>query len=89
MALIALFLCCLGLINPNAAALSLAPFTKNDGSAAALMGELQMGLGALASVAVSFFPESSVLLMPLIMSLALCVALVLLTIGKKIIIFRG
>ena len=89
MAFIALFLCCLGLINPNAAALSLAPFTKNAGTAAALMGALQMGLGALASFAVSFFPEHSTLPMPLIMSVVVCIAFVMLNIGKKMIQVKG
>jgi len=81
---IALFLCCLGLINPNAAALALAPFSKNAGSASAVMGALQMGLGALASVAVSFFPEDSVLPMPLIMTVAVFLALLILLTGKKV-----
>ena len=69
-AFIALFLSCLGFINPNAAALSLAPFTKNAGSASALMGALQMGLGALASVLVSLFSDHSVVPMPLVMTAA-------------------
>lgn len=47
-----LFLACFGLINPNAASMALAPFAKNAGSAAALMGFLQMGVGAAASMGV-------------------------------------
>jgi len=82
---IALFLACLGLINPNAAALSLAPFSKNAGSASALMGALQMGLGALASVMVSLFSEHSVVPMPLVMTAAAFIALVCLLIGRKFI----
>ena len=82
---IALFLACLGLINPNAAALSLAPFTKNAGSASALMGALQMGLGALASVMVSFFSEHSVVPMPLVMTAAAFIALFCLLIGRRFI----
>lgn len=39
----------IGLVYPNAAALSLAPFEKNSGSAAALLGTLQMGIGAAAA----------------------------------------
>jgi DHA1 family bicyclomycin/chloramphenicol resistance-like MFS transporter len=46
-----IFLACLGISNPNTAALTLAPFTKNAGSASALMG-IQLGLGAFASFAV-------------------------------------
>lgn len=79
---IALFLACLGLINPNAAALSLAPFTKNAGSASALMGALQMGLGALTSMLVSLFSETSILPIPLIMCSAAFVALFCFLIGK-------
>ncbi|MFD2585283.1 multidrug effflux MFS transporter [Pedobacter vanadiisoli] len=82
---IALFLACLGLINPNAAALALAPFTKNAGSASALMGALQMGLGALASVAVSLFNEHSVVPMPLVMTAAAFIALGCLLIGRRFI----
>ena len=44
-----LFLCSFGLTNPNAGALALAPFSKNAGSASALLGFLQMGVGAIAS----------------------------------------
>ncbi|WP_343521872.1 multidrug effflux MFS transporter [Pedobacter sp.] len=82
---IALFLACLGLINPNAAALALAPFTKNAGSASALMGALQMGLGALASVMVSLFNEHSVVPMPLVMTAAAFIALGCLLIGRRFI----
>jgi len=77
--LLFLFLCCIGLINPNAAALSLAPFSKNAGSASALMGAIQMGMGALISVVISLFEEPSTLPMVSAMAgssmLALCVFL--------------
>lgn len=48
-------LCCIGIISPNASALSLAPFAKNAGTASALMGALQLGMGALASMGIGFF----------------------------------
>lgn len=82
---IALFLSCLGFINPNAAALALAPFSKNAGSASALMGALQMGLGALASVMVSLFSEHSVIPMPLVMTVAALIAMACLLVGRKLI----
>lgn len=44
-----LYISCVGLVTPNATAMALAPFEKNSGSAAALLGTLQMGVGALAS----------------------------------------
>jgi DHA1 family bicyclomycin/chloramphenicol resistance-like MFS transporter len=57
--LLFLFLGCLGFTNPNAAALCLAPFSKNAGTAASLLGCLQLGIGALASAGVSAFSDGS------------------------------
>lgn len=82
-AFIALFLGCLGFINPNASALSLAPFTKNAGSASALMGALQMGLGALASAAISMFASDVVWPMPAVMTTAALIALFCLLLGSR------
>jgi len=48
-------LACLGMVYPNAAALALAPFEKNAGSASALLGFLQMSIGSIASAGVGFF----------------------------------
>mgnify|MGYP000535899602 CR=1 FL=1 len=49
-----IYLSCVGLTYPNAAALALAPFQRNAGSAAALLGFLQMTIGAIASAAFGF-----------------------------------
>lgn len=49
------FLLCTGIGGPNASAIALAPFSKSAGSAAALLGFLQMGIGALASTGVGLF----------------------------------
>ncbi|MFY0573203.1 hypothetical protein ACN28S_01500 [Cystobacter fuscus] len=46
------FISCFGLASPNATALALSPFSRNVGSAAALLGFLRMGIGALASALV-------------------------------------
>lgn len=51
--LIALFLAGHGLINPNATALSLAPFSRHAGSAASLSGSFRMAMGGVASALVS------------------------------------
>ncbi|WP_240432866.1 multidrug effflux MFS transporter [Taibaiella koreensis] len=78
-----LMLGCVGITNPNASAMCLAPFSRNAGSASAMMGALQMGLGALASVVISMFDKPSVL--PVIASI-LVSALLSLTIfylGKR------
>lgn len=55
------FLSCLGLTYPNAAAIALAPFSRNAGSAAALLGFIQMGVGALMSTGVGVFGTSAVI----------------------------
>ena len=48
-------LCCIGIYDPNTSALSLAPFERNAGTAAALLaGAFQMTIGTVASVIVSF-----------------------------------
>lgn len=78
-----IFLACLGISNPNTAGLTLAPFTKNAGSASALMGAIQLGLGALASFAVGVFVKSSILPMVVIMAVSTIVALIVLVIGKR------
>jgi len=78
-----LFLCCLGFVNPNASALSIAPFKKNAGSAAALMGALQMSLGALASVGVSMFNTNSALPMVSIMAGSAILGVLTLVTGRK------
>ncbi|WP_317048741.1 multidrug effflux MFS transporter [Hymenobacter sediminis] len=80
-----LFLCCLGYANPNASALSIAPFSKNAGSAAALMGATQMGVGALASFGVSMFNTRTAVPMVAIMASTALLALLIQVIGRQII----
>jgi DHA1 family bicyclomycin/chloramphenicol resistance-like MFS transporter len=82
-AMIFLFLCCVGILNPNAAALSLAPFSKNAGSASALMGALQLGIGSLVSIAVSLFSSHSALPLSAIMLVSTLIALLILIIGRR------
>lgn len=80
-----LFLGCLGISNPNTAGLTMAPFAKNAGSASALMGAIQLGLGSLASFAVGIFVKNSVAPMVLIMTSTTIIAFVVLNIGKRFI----
>ena len=82
-ALLAIFLCCLGFSSPNTAALSLAPFSRNAGSASALMGAIRMGMGALASVGVSVFNNHTAVPMVAIMALTSVGALLLLLVGRR------
>jgi len=78
-----LFLCCIGFTNPNAAALSLAPFSKNAGSASALMGAVQMGMGTLISVLISMFEVPSATPMVAAMAGSAALALAVLQLGKR------
>lgn len=55
------WLSCLGLIYPNAAVLALAPFSRNAGSASALLGFLQIGVGALSSSTIGLFDAQTTL----------------------------
>jgi DHA1 family bicyclomycin/chloramphenicol resistance-like MFS transporter len=82
-ALLFVFLGCLGFTSPNTSALSLAPFTRHAGSAAALMGAIQMGMGALASVGVSLFNAHSALPMVGIMAGTSLLAMGLLLFGRQ------
>lgn len=78
-----LFLGCLGISNPNTAGLTLAPFSKNAGSASALMGALQLGLGALVSFAVGIFVKDSIIPMVVIMTSTTILAFLILIVGRK------
>jgi DHA1 family bicyclomycin/chloramphenicol resistance-like MFS transporter len=82
-ALLFIFLCCLGFVSPNASALSLLPFSKNAGTASALMGAIQMGIGALASVGVSLFNVKSAVPTVSIMALSSILAIGILYFGKQ------
>ncbi|MES2573668.1 MAG: multidrug effflux MFS transporter [Bacteroidota bacterium] len=78
-----LFLACLGISNPNTAGLTLAPFAKNAGSASALMGAIQLGIGAIASFAIGFFVQNSITPMVAIMTCTSIIAFIILNIGKR------
>jgi DHA1 family bicyclomycin/chloramphenicol resistance-like MFS transporter len=59
--LIFCFLACQGFVFPNTSALALNPFSGLAGSASALLGSIQLGIGAIASILVSVFHDSSTL----------------------------
>ncbi|MDB5115392.1 MAG: Bcr/CflA family drug resistance efflux transporter [Mucilaginibacter sp.] len=81
--MIFIMLCCVGTTNPNASALSLAPFSKNAGTASALLGALQLGLGALATLGISVFNSHSAVPMASIMECSSAIALLILFVGRK------
>lgn len=78
-----LFLACFGLINPNAASMAMAPFAKNAGSAAALMGFLQMGVGAMASMGVGVLGIREIWPIALILFGTTFTALLILIFGSR------
>jgi len=78
-----LMLATIGIANPNTASLSLAPFEKNAGSASALMGALQMGLGALISFFISLTDKPSAVPLAAAMAGSALLALLMLFIGKR------
>ena len=75
-------LSCIGLLNPNASALALAPFTRNVGSAAALLGCTQIGIAALASSGVGVFDSNDTVPIVALMAGTSLIALVILIIGQ-------
>ena len=80
-----LFLSCQGFTFPNTSALSLAPFSKNAGSASALLGSVQMGIGAFTSAMVSYLNNGTAIPMAGVMaSCAFCAFLILIIGGKMI-----
>lgn len=74
---------CIGICNPNASALALASFTRNIGSASALLGCSQIGVAALASSGVAFFDAANMLPVVWLMAGTATVALVILMIGRR------
>lgn len=82
--LIAVFLIGQGLTNPNFNALSLAPFTRHVGSAAALAGSFRMGAGGLVSALVSVLHNGTALPMVAVMSGCVVVGLIVLIVGTAL-----
>jgi DHA1 family bicyclomycin/chloramphenicol resistance-like MFS transporter len=84
-----IFLCCQGFIFPNASALSLAPFAKNAGTASALLGGIQMSMGAFTSATVSFLSNHTALPMTGVMACCALTSFSVLTFGSRYIRYRA
>jgi len=82
--LIFMFLCCQGFVFPNSSALSLAPFARNAGTASAMMGGLQMAIGAFTSALVSFLNDHTALPMTGVMAGCAISSFCILLIGHRI-----
>ena len=69
------YLSTIGMIMPNATALAMKPFEKNAGSASALLGFIQMGLGAVATIITGLLNITTVL--PMTVCMLVCSLLAL------------
>jgi len=83
--LIFIFLCCQGFTFPNASALSLASFGHNAGSASALLGAIQMSIGACTSALVSILQNHTAIPMAAVMACCAIGAFSVFMLGRKII----
>lgn len=84
-----LLLSCCGITYPNAAALCMAPFSKNAGTASALLGFIQIGIGGLISGSVSILPFGAITAMAVVMAATTIIALVILLTGKNALNRKG
>ncbi len=76
-------LSCAGITYPNAAALALIPFSKNAGTASALLGCIQIGIGGIISAVAGMLHFKPTLTMSLLMALSAGIGLVILLAGKS------
>ena len=81
--LLFLYLPFCGVSYPNAAALALAPFTRNVGSASALLGFLQMVIGAFASTGVGLLHATTNLPIYAVMAASAAIGLVILLANQR------
>jgi DHA1 family bicyclomycin/chloramphenicol resistance-like MFS transporter len=76
-------LACAGLTNPNGSALALLPFHKNVGSASALMGFLQLGIGAAVSTGIGICATRSSFPVIAILALSSLTGILILAFGRS------
>ncbi|MEP7277737.1 MAG: multidrug effflux MFS transporter [Bacteroidota bacterium] len=75
-------LLCTGLSYPNAAAIAMIPFSKNAGSASALLGCIQIGIGGLISAGAGILHVKGSLAVAVTMALSSATGLVILLAGR-------
>jgi MFS transporter, DHA1 family, multidrug resistance protein len=83
--LLFMLLCCCGITYPNAASLCMGPFSKNAGTAASLLGFIQIGIGGLISASVGMLNFDTITAMAIVMAGTTIIALLLILSGKKMI----
>ena len=83
--LIWVFLSTQGFAFPNSSALCLAPFSKNAGTASALMGAIQLGIGAVSTALVSILNNGTPMPMAAVMCVCAVSSFVVLMMGRRVI----
>ncbi len=83
--LIFIFLSCQGFTFPNSSTLSMAPFITNAGRASALMGAIQLGIGAFTSALVSFLHNETAIPMAGVMACCAVLSFIVLLAGNRVI----
>ena len=86
--LVLIFLSCQGFVFPNSSALSIAPFSRNAGTASALMGCIQLAIGALTSGIVSLLTGGSAAPMTGVMALCAGTSFVVLMSGRRVVLYK-
>lgn len=81
--LIWIFLSTQGFAFPNSSALSLAPFTRNAGTASALMGAIQLGIGAISTAVVSILNNGTAMPMASVMCICAMGSFIVLILGRR------
>ena len=81
-ALFFIYLSSLGIASPNASAVALAPFGDIAGSAAALLGFLQIGAGAFASSAIGLVHAEGITKVAAVLCVSTLIAAVVLVFGR-------
>ncbi|MCU1295619.1 MAG: Bcr/CflA family drug resistance efflux transporter [Bryobacterales bacterium] len=77
------FMACVGVTNPNASALAIGPFTRNAGSASALLGFFQLGTGAAISTLIGAATPDDRLPIVAIFGVTAAIGLAVLLAGRK------
>lgn len=85
---ILIFLSCQGFTFPNSSALSMAPFSRNAGTASALMGFIQLAIGAVTSAIVSLLTNSTALPMTGVMAACATTSFIVVLWGRKTIHYQ-
>jgi DHA1 family bicyclomycin/chloramphenicol resistance-like MFS transporter len=83
LALFFVVLGCTGITYPNAAAMAMAPFSRNAGSAAALLGFIQLGVGAVISSGIGVFTLHTSLPIIAILATTSVIALAIQSVGGR------